>query len=203
MGLFLSVLIGVLSSIGWLLVLMTSILFAFSHALLVLLRNVPAPSSGNSSTGNLSDSSSSGNFAGNPFTSLDSSLKTVWAFLGGDFAAVDSWDAGRSVDIMRILFSFLTTIVLLNVLIALLNNVFNESRNRAKKTWIRNRAEFIATVEVFMMTARQRQNKNWFPSIVFYEMDAEKFEEYSKLKRERPWPESELGVESPASTSDL
>ncbi|RUS17565.1 hypothetical protein BC937DRAFT_89809 [Endogone sp. FLAS-F59071] len=179
MGLFINVLIDILGSIGWLLVLMVAIVFAFAHALLILLRTSTSNPSG----------------ATNPFTSISSSLMTLWAFLGGDFAAIDGWDAGSSLDLMRVIFSFVTTIVLLNVLIAILNNVFTASQDRAQKTWIRNRAEFIAIVEEFFLTAEQRQNGNWFPSIVFYEIDAEKFEQYNEsVKMRHAWNKAEIEV---------
>lgn len=98
LGLFFTLLINILTSLGWLAILMTTIIFGFSHAMWILLRNAPPPSSGN------------------PFVNIDGSLKSVWEFLGGDFATVDGWDSGRSTDIMRVLFTFISTIVLLNVL---------------------------------------------------------------------------------------
>ncbi|RUS19271.1 hypothetical protein BC937DRAFT_87742 [Endogone sp. FLAS-F59071] len=170
LGLFFTLLINILTSLGWIATLMAAIIFGFSHAMWLLLRNAPPPSSGN------------------PFVTIDGSLKSVWEFLSGDFAVLDGWDSGRSTDIMRVLFTFISTIVLLNVLIALLNNVYTDKQEIARKTWIRNRAEFIATVEVFMLTPKQRQNMNWFPAIVFYEVTPGKFRDYYQtVKESHPW----------------
>lgn len=79
---------------------MAAILFAFAHAMWILLHNEPAPASLDS----------------NPFETFDGALKALWEFLGADFGLIDSWNAGRSLDLMRVLFTFLSTIVLLNVL---------------------------------------------------------------------------------------
>ncbi|RUS34268.1 hypothetical protein BC938DRAFT_481510 [Jimgerdemannia flammicorona] len=101
LGLFITVMIEILNSIVWLITIMTAIIFAFAHALWVLLHNpspkIPVPASGNS------------------FETFDNSLKSMWEFLSADFVAIDGWNAGRSMDIMRILFTFIGTIVLLNI----------------------------------------------------------------------------------------
>ncbi|RUS26151.1 hypothetical protein BC938DRAFT_471173, partial [Jimgerdemannia flammicorona] len=92
---------------------MTAILFAFAHALWILLHQlnpkISAPDIGNSPNPNTT-------MPDNPFATFDGSLKLMWDFLSTDFAAIDGWNGGRSLDIMRILFTFVSTIVLLNVL---------------------------------------------------------------------------------------
>ncbi|RUP46519.1 hypothetical protein BC936DRAFT_146855 [Jimgerdemannia flammicorona] len=179
LGLFFTLLVRILGNLGWLAVLMTAIIFAFAQAMWVLLRNAPAPASGN------------------PFASMDGSLNTLWQFLSSDFNAIDSWNSGRSTDIMRVLFTFISTMVLLNMLIAVLNNVYTGTREIARKRWIRNRAEFIATVEVFMLSARQRQNRNWFPAMVFYEVSPDKFQRYEEtVKSKHPWMNLQSDTES-------
>ncbi|RUP50845.1 hypothetical protein BC936DRAFT_137459 [Jimgerdemannia flammicorona] len=175
-GLFFTVLVQILSSVGWLVFIMTMVIFAFAHAAWILAQLPNAPDTNN------------------PFLSFENSLNAFWQFLCGDFALTDAWDAGnakRSLNIMRVLFTSVSTIVLLNVLIAILNNVYTDSQETAKKTWLRNRAEFIAMVEVFMLTPAQRQNRNWFPAVVFYEVVPDDFGKYEEdVKSKHPWIKS-------------
>ncbi|KAG0006421.1 hypothetical protein BGZ65_008231, partial [Modicella reniformis] len=92
----------------------------------------------------------------------------------------ESLDKGSlSFQIMMVVFYFFTTILLLNILIALMNDGFNESKDQGQLAWLKQWSEVIAEVEIFLMTPSTRQNRNFFPDYIYYganEQEAELYE---------------------------
>ncbi|KAF9951463.1 hypothetical protein BGZ72_007027 [Mortierella alpina] len=81
--------------------------------------------------------------------------------------------------LMMVIFFFFTAILLLNILIALMNDAFTESRDQGQLAWLKQWSEVIAEVEIFLMTQGTRQNRNYFPDYIYYgasEQEAEKYE---------------------------
>ncbi|CAG8527889.1 14575_t:CDS:2 [Dentiscutata erythropus] len=109
------------------------VLFSYSHALLVLLSKIP-PDNDN---------------IPNTFTGLDESLKNVWMMLLGDYDSLAPWTNNSFLDIIRIVFSFTTTIIILNILIALMNDTYEETSKHARAMWIAHVAEFASIMMPF------------------------------------------------------
>ncbi|KAF9208761.1 hypothetical protein BGZ49_007617 [Haplosporangium sp. Z 27] len=99
-----------------------------------------------------------------------------WDPLTGSF---ESQKDSTSFHIMMAIFFFATTILLLNILIALMNDAFNESKDQGQLAWLKQWSEVIAEVEIFLMTQGTRQNRNYFPDFIYYgasEQEAELYE---------------------------
>ncbi|KAG0013361.1 hypothetical protein BGZ80_011124 [Entomortierella chlamydospora] len=118
---------------------------------------------------------------------LNITRRIVWFFLIFALFLAGRWDPvdtsfdnnNASFHIMMVIFFFFTTILLLNILIALMNDAFNESKDQGQLVWLKQWSEVIAEVEVFLMTQSTRQNRNYFPDFIYYgasEQEAELYE---------------------------
>ncbi|KAG0215938.1 hypothetical protein BGX28_007164 [Mortierella sp. GBA30] len=99
-----------------------------------------------------------------------------------------------SFHIMMVIFFFFTAILLLNILIALMNDAFNESKDLGQLAWLKQWSEVIAEVEIFLMSQSTRQNRNYFPDYIYYgasEQDAELYESQYNISNK-----SNLSIES-------
>ncbi|KAF8936994.1 hypothetical protein BGZ58_003429 [Dissophora ornata] len=88
-------------------------------------------------------------------------------------------NGSTSFHLMMVIFFFFTAILLLNILIALMNDAFNESKDQGQLAWLKQWSEVIAEVEIFLMTQSARQNRNYFPDYIYYganEQEAELYE---------------------------
>ncbi|PKY13070.1 hypothetical protein RhiirB3_424810 [Rhizophagus irregularis] len=139
------------------------ILFAFANSLMILLSEDPN------------------------FTSFDNSLKNVWSMFLCDYDSLKQWTDNRLVDIYKIVFSFSTTIILMNILIAILSDTYEETINYAQTVWVIKRAEIIIDIELSWMMPSERQNRNYFLWSIIYEAFTEDVDEWSK-KSDAPIP---------------
>ncbi|CAG8605152.1 3667_t:CDS:2 [Ambispora leptoticha] len=128
-GIFLSVIQTILTKIKWLLLFLIFVLFAFAHSFMVLLSET-LPDNGK-----------------NTFTSFAQSFKNVWLMLLNDYTSLLPWTSNHLLDFLVMAFSFSTTIVTLNILIALMNNAYEETYKNANTVWIIRLAEFIVDLE--------------------------------------------------------
>ncbi|CAB4376574.1 unnamed protein product [Rhizophagus irregularis] len=111
------------------------------------------------------------------FTSFDNSLKNVWSMFLCDYDSLKQWTDNRLVDIYKIIFSFSTTIILMNILIAILSDTYEETINYARTVWVIKRAEIIIDIELSWMIPSERQNRNYFPWSIIYEAFTEDVDE--------------------------
>ncbi|KAI1314631.1 hypothetical protein EDD11_001930 [Mortierella claussenii] len=87
-------------------------------------------------------------------------------------------DGSTGFHIMMVIFFFFTAILLLNILIALMNDAFNESKDQGQLAWLKQWSEVIAEVEVYLMTQGARQNRNYFPDYIYYGANEQQAELY-------------------------
>ncbi|GES72818.1 hypothetical protein GLOIN_2v1771895 [Rhizophagus clarus] len=116
----------------------------------------------------------------NTFTSFGSSLDNVWSMVLGDYDSLKPWTNNVLVIIYTIIFSFSTAIILVNILIAILNDIYEETNNYANTVWVIRRAEIIVDIELSWMIPSERQNRDYFPWSIIYEASTEDVDEWSK-----------------------
>ncbi|PKK78332.1 hypothetical protein RhiirC2_861356 [Rhizophagus irregularis] len=68
--------------------------------------------------------------------------------------------------------------------VALVNNIYSEVLNRAYTEWSVVRAQYIVFTELALMTPSERQNKDYFPWTIFYEVFTEEVERWHKKLEE-------------------
>jgi len=161
-GIFIAVVIEIIGKVVQFLFVLIVILFGFANAFSVLLGYPPDQN------------------VSNGFTNVVSSFKYVFYLLTGDTGAFASFDGSNAtLDVLRVIFSFTTVVILLNVLIALLNEVYSSSKEKGRESWLYHRAKLIAEMEIYLMSPAQRKDKNLFPDIIFYEGHPENVKEYA------------------------
>ncbi|KAI8810336.1 hypothetical protein BJ742DRAFT_770359 [Cladochytrium replicatum] len=154
------------------LALMGSLIFGFAFIPFLLLRNVGSESSVDSS----SDP--------NPFDYFHLTLFEMLRFVGNDF---DSLSAFRTIDFranassgdsylaasvrgLQSLFVLMVSILLLNLLIALLNMAVAGAAARARNIWHYQMAVHICEIELGYLLPHERRRTDWFPPYFSYTM---------------------------------
>ncbi|KAF0551562.1 hypothetical protein F8M41_023131 [Gigaspora margarita] len=122
----------------------------------------------------------------NLFTKFSTSILAVYFMLTGDTSTVTSWGLVNNwtLTLLLVIFSFFTTIYLLNLFISLLGNAINQTNN--EEYFLQLRGEILAKIELFWMLPYQRSKKNWFPEILYYDASIHELRKYIKnLKDEQ------------------
>ncbi|KAF9168242.1 hypothetical protein BGX20_011361, partial [Mortierella sp. AD010] len=77
-------------------------------------------------------------------------------------------------------FTEIAVILLMNVLIAIMNDGYSESRDEGQSTWLKQWSEVIVDAELFMMRRSTRQNKYFFPDYIYYAARPQDVEDYER-----------------------
>ncbi|KAG0354620.1 hypothetical protein BG005_006333 [Podila minutissima] len=175
LGVVVNIILNITRRTVWFLLIFGLFLLAFTHALLHLLHT---------GHGNVECIKNEGckyeysdGFPRTPFAALSA----VYFFLAGRYDPVETPFIGDSTSfhLMMIIFFFFTAIMLLNILIALMNDAYNESKDEGQLAWLKQWSEVIAEIEIISMTPSDRQNCNYFPDYIYYgasEQEAELYE---------------------------
>ncbi|GBB85856.1 hypothetical protein RclHR1_01230019 [Rhizophagus clarus] len=104
----------------------------------------------------------------NMFINFKTSLFAMYKFLTGDSDALSNWTYvdDALLAIMIVLFSLLIVVYLMNLLIGLLNNAIEKDNNRV--SFLIQKAEILAEIELFYLLPYQRRKENWFPEVMYY-----------------------------------
>ncbi|KAF9088826.1 hypothetical protein BGX23_007096 [Mortierella sp. AD031] len=191
LGIVVNIIWNITKSIAWFFLIFVLILIGFTHALMHLLHThpyrpscpPPRPSGPLDPSLDYPDpdqdciEGEQDTYPNNFFRALSA----TYFFLSGRYDPVEVSLGGTSVSfhIMMILFFFISAILFLNILIALMNDAFNESKDQGQLAWLKQWSEVIAEVEIFLMTQNTRQNRNYFPDYIYYganEQEAELYE---------------------------
>ncbi|CAJ0831490.1 1389_t:CDS:10 [Entrophospora sp. SA101] len=181
LGVFINIIIEVVRKITWFLVVLAIVIVAFTHAFKLYLEDLSTPS-GSSYNGNITTPASSGDITlqqtpgDNVWNSYDSSLAAVIYFLAGDFSAIDPWSGDVYVKTLKVLFFLSTTIVLLNLLIALMGDIFTKAKENGKRAWLELRAEYLAEIECFHMSTYNKSMHS--RGLIYYEADPDEIEDW-------------------------
>ncbi|KAG0321897.1 hypothetical protein BGZ99_003622 [Dissophora globulifera] len=174
LGIVVNIILNITRRIVWFFLIFGLFLVSFTHALLHLMhtgRHSTCPPDG--CDGSDYPDEYPRNFFG--------ALAATCFFLAGRYDPISTlFDSGStSFHIMMVIFFFFTAILLLNILIALMNDAFNESKDQGQLAWLKQLSEVISEVEIFLMSRGARQNRNYFPDYIYYvasEQEADLYE---------------------------
>ncbi|CAG8432729.1 7056_t:CDS:10 [Diversispora eburnea] len=174
LGIFINILIEIGIKIFWFMIVFSIIIWAFSHAFVTYLsaKSIePSTYIGTFTSKQTNEilTLQADSVADNVWKRYDSATLSVIWFLAGDWSAIDSWSDDPVVKIFKLLFFFLSSIILLNVLIALMGDTFVKAKEDGKRAWLQLRAEFIAEIECYNMTPQTRSELT--RGLIFYEAD--------------------------------
>ncbi|OZJ06581.1 hypothetical protein BZG36_00538 [Bifiguratus adelaidae] len=145
------------SLIGFWIVIIT-ITFAFAQALWIMsVDNLPLFNNFNSTS---TDNSS---------PDLATVYLNVWFFLTGNYG-----NGGPEYNVLTFIFLVSVGIILMNVLIALMNDVVSKSNVNEDTLWVMQRARIIAEIELYWMLDRERKSIASFPRDIYYIADVQK-----------------------------
>ncbi|GET00349.1 hypothetical protein GLOIN_2v1874127 [Rhizophagus clarus] len=104
----------------------------------------------------------------NMFVDFRTSLFAMYKFLTGDSSALSNWPyiSDPPLAILIVLFSLLIVVYLMNLLIGLLNNAIEKDHDRV--SFLMQKAEILAEIELYYMLPYQRRRKDWFPEVIYY-----------------------------------
>ncbi|KAF0333071.1 transient receptor potential cation channel subfamily a member 1-like [Gigaspora margarita] len=135
----------------------------------------------------------------NMFMLMGSAIAAVYIMLTGDTSPISYWDLdnNRTLLILTIIFSFVTTIYLMNLFIGLLSNEISNTKTR--ELFLILRAEILEEIELLYMLHHQRRKENWFPFVIFYECQTVKLREHVMDIQKDKW----LGYRKPYISKNL
>ncbi|RUS28434.1 hypothetical protein BC938DRAFT_481892 [Jimgerdemannia flammicorona] len=213
MGIFLAIVFEIIKEILSFLILMGLIIFAFAHALFVLLREYLVEDTLPTFEGKVIPEGGGTNntltFQQRPeadtdlFKSFGGALKAVYFFLDRETYTIEGFQGNNTLSVFKFIFSLLTGIVLLNILIAMMAEVYGKTMADGERAWLRQIAGLIAEVEVFMMTPSDRANPDLFPSIIYYEGNPDDVEAYEEKLLEKAVTQEELRHETEVLAREL
>ncbi|KAL1916143.1 uncharacterized protein VTP21DRAFT_6147 [Calcarisporiella thermophila] len=114
------------------------------------------------------------------FATWLSALSAVYEFLMGQYDTMDPFDSIVLAVVLKYLFYLITTVVLLNMLIALLNNVYKESYKQAENSLLNDIARWLAEMEFYFLPPHLRLKDALFPELIFYNAYAEDIQKWQK-----------------------
>ncbi|CAB4378825.1 unnamed protein product [Rhizophagus irregularis] len=179
-GKFIAIVIEIGKKIITLFVTLFVFILGFANALFVLLRDIQPLDIVQEYNGNIIDQNTGQITANvslfqtpqentNMWERFDYSILATYFFLGIGWDSVTTFNPDPALYAMMVLFSFVAVIILLNILIGLITEVFSGSLLVGRQAWLRQRAELIAELELFMLSPSQRQHPDWFPHLIYYE----------------------------------
>ncbi|KAF9436518.1 hypothetical protein BGZ76_003702 [Entomortierella beljakovae] len=171
LGTAVHILINITRKVLWFLAVFVIVLVAFTHAFVHLThsRNLQC---GGSPDAQSPDAQTSGCATKYPDQAIPALFSTFF-FLAGIYNPIEDDLSGpkgndTSFKVLLALYVFFTVIMLMNVLIAIMNDGYSESRDEGELAWLKQWSEVILESELFLMNDSTRQNRDFFPNYIFY-----------------------------------
>ncbi|GET00350.1 hypothetical protein GLOIN_2v1874127 [Rhizophagus clarus] len=124
----------------------------------------------------------------NMFVDFRTSLFAMYKFLTGDSSALSNWTyiSDPPLVILIVLFSLLIVVYLMNLFIGLLNNAIEKDYNRV--SYLMQKAQILAEIELYYMLPYQRRRKEWFPEIMYYYANLDDIQkEVKRMMEQNEW----------------
>ncbi|CAG8542914.1 4911_t:CDS:2 [Paraglomus occultum] len=114
------------------------------------------------------------------FATPEESLVSVFFFVTNNFGNISDAYGNPTIALLTIAFTFITAIVLLNILIALMSDVVGDAKTVGRHAWLKQKAELICELEMCTLTRKQRQRLDFFPYLIYYYAKSDSINEYKK-----------------------
>ncbi|CAB4481350.1 unnamed protein product [Rhizophagus irregularis] len=184
-GVFIIIIMHICRRTLWLVFLLCIFIFGIAHSMLVATSMSPPE---------FDDEKNSPKE--NTFDGYGISIYNIWiGFINAGFDYLDPWIKSPYMILTNILFTFFTSIIIMNLFIAFVNNIYEETRERAYTEWTVIRARVLVFLELavsfpqekfflsFLIAHFGRDDKGCFPPTILYEVPTQKVEEWFKSKQ--------------------
>ncbi|KAG0021946.1 hypothetical protein BGZ80_001378 [Entomortierella chlamydospora] len=176
LGIVVNIILNIARSIVWFFMVLTLFLVSFTLALQHLLhtRQYRQNCIIGENTCDLQD------YPGEYPRNFFMALIDTYFFLAGRYDPVASslTSGSTSFRIMMLIFFIFTAILLLNILIALMNDGFELSKKQGEVAWHKQLSDVIAEVERFLMPKKYHKKSDYFPSYIYYYASEQEAENY-------------------------
>src|SRR6266487_2295906 len=112
----------------------------------------------------------------------------MYVNLLGDRNSLAAWSPKDNpvMIVLMIIFSFVIVFYLMNLFIGLLNMAIEKDNDRA--SYLVQKAEILAEIELFYLLPPQRRWNNWFPEAIHYRARLDVVRKYvSKVIEDKKW----------------
>ncbi|KAF9983582.1 hypothetical protein BGZ65_001634 [Modicella reniformis] len=167
LGLAVNIIVNITRRIKWFFLIFGLVLMGFTHVLLFVLKDEPCDDGTD-----CSDMYPTGFFK---------ALSATFFFLAGRYDSVNTVFKKdlTGFHIIMVLFYFFTAILLLNVLIALMNDAFVASEKEGEIAYLKLLSEVVTDAETyFTLGGLIQRSSNWFPKYIYYCASAEEIEKF-------------------------
>ncbi|RHZ83907.1 hypothetical protein Glove_87g19 [Diversispora epigaea] len=139
-------------------------------------------------------------FEENKFGKYSNSLDNTWTgFLNAGYDGLSSWGTIFPV-LLKITFSFFTAIIIMNLLIAFVNDIYNNINGRKDAEWTAVRAQLIAHIEILCSSSKKDFLGNIFLQPLFMKLPVKRLKS-SKRKLQDQDGRSRSSSKSPEETA--
>ncbi|KAI1314632.1 hypothetical protein EDD11_001931 [Mortierella claussenii] len=165
LGIVANIILNITRRITWLFVIFGLFLVSFTHAMLHLLHTRSYRP--NCIAGTCDDIK---DYPDGYPQDFFPALSATYFYLAGRYDPVSTslQQGSVSFNIMMVIFFFFTTVLMLNILIALMNDAYNESKDEGQSAWLKQWSDVIADAEMNYLSDGSRQNRNYFPDYIYY-----------------------------------
>ncbi|KAI8976470.1 hypothetical protein BDB01DRAFT_347676 [Pilobolus umbonatus] len=108
--------------------------------------------------------------ASNPFVNVFRAFSVLWFFLFGVWDPIVEGDVGDDTMtiILSILFSFITVVIFLNIVIAIMSNTVEKMTEEGNSVWLSHFAAVLSEIEMLWCFESQRHNRKNNPNFIYY-----------------------------------
>ncbi|KAG0355117.1 hypothetical protein BG005_005943 [Podila minutissima] len=175
-----TIILSVIYRIKFFFIIFAACIFAFSHSFLHLLHAKTSEQ--------MAESYEAPDHGAYP-KDFGYAISATYFFMGGRYDPVGDLFGSENVGfhLMMIFYFFLTVILMLNVLIALINEAFSTSDDGVwRGVWLENRLRYIESAEnMSFLIPGFRRTHPWFPREVYYTATSKEVQVY-EAKNDRP-----------------
>ncbi|KAG0250538.1 hypothetical protein BG011_008263 [Mortierella polycephala] len=114
-------------------------------------------------------------------------ISATFFYMGGRYNSVDKEFDSKNWAFQTLMITsyFFMVVLMLNVLIALVNNAFSDGEATWRMTWLDNRLRVIEAVEnLSYHIPGLREHSNWFPDEIYYSVQGKQIEVYQAKDEE-------------------
>ncbi|KAF9356544.1 hypothetical protein BGX26_005146 [Mortierella sp. AD094] len=203
LGIVVNIILNIAQRILWFLVVLAITLVAFTHAFMHITHTKRDPCINKTGDDLTTCEATKSEYPGDP-----SAIFSTFFFIAGIYDPLNkdldpASKSGYSFKILLALFILFTVILLMNVLIAIMNDGYSESRDEGQLAWLKQWSQVIVETELSMMGNSTRRNRDFFPDYIYYAANLTDMEDHVMKASQTQTSEALANREPPPPTATM